>query len=289
MNKLLLFLATLAVMAVTGTAGATLVPSVYDPDATGCPVASYAGGVLHLEKNCATATNAAAQADITGLTGQTFTSATFTLASDTQCNGGSPRFDIVTGGGTFFLGCNNVIPTANADGTFTYLFDAATIAAAGNQVPFPTGAILSADVLVDVEGEADLSEIAINGIVQVPAPPSVGPNAKADCKKGGWKTFTDPSFKNQGRCVSYVNHRALAKSKRAEKHGTKAEQRGKHSDRSSKKAERRGKDGGGSQAGKPAQGVGADETDDDDHDDEDENSAKQPKAGKDNGSGKRQK
>ncbi len=32
------------------------------------------------------------------------------------------------------------------------------------------------------------------------------PTEKSQCKNGGWKTFTDPSFKNQGKCVSYVEH-----------------------------------------------------------------------------------
>jgi len=40
-----------------------------------------------------------------------------------------------------------------------------------------------------------------------PTTPST-PAGKDQCKKGGWKTFTDPSFKNQGQCVSYVNGRA---------------------------------------------------------------------------------
>jgi hypothetical protein len=30
------------------------------------------------------------------------------------------------------------------------------------------------------------------------------PSSKDECKKGGWETFTNPSFKNQGQCVSYV-------------------------------------------------------------------------------------
>ncbi len=30
------------------------------------------------------------------------------------------------------------------------------------------------------------------------------PESKDDCKAGGWKTFTNPSFKNQGQCVSSV-------------------------------------------------------------------------------------
>jgi hypothetical protein len=32
------------------------------------------------------------------------------------------------------------------------------------------------------------------------------PTSKAQCKKGGWRKFTNPSFKNQGQCVKFVNH-----------------------------------------------------------------------------------
>jgi hypothetical protein len=44
-----------------------------------------------------------------------------------------------------------------------------------------------------------------NGVTQAPAP-IVAPTSKAQCKHGGWKTFTNPSFKNQGQCVSFVEH-----------------------------------------------------------------------------------
>jgi hypothetical protein len=33
------------------------------------------------------------------------------------------------------------------------------------------------------------------------------PATKDDCKDGGWMTFNDPAFANQGDCVSYVNQR----------------------------------------------------------------------------------
>ncbi len=36
---------------------------------------------------------------------------------------------------------------------------------------------------------------------RVPAGP---PTSKDQCKNGGWKTFDNPTFKNQGECVSYV-------------------------------------------------------------------------------------
>src|SRR3954470_18350295 len=156
MKKILITAVAACALAFAATAAAALVPGVYDPDATGCVTATYSHGTLHLAKNCPSSTNAAAGADITGVAGQTFQSASFTLANASQCQGGSPRFDIVVGTTVFFLGCNNVTPTINADGSATYTFTAATLAAAGNQVPFPTGGpISSMDILVDVQGAAD--------------------------------------------------------------------------------------------------------------------------------------
>jgi hypothetical protein len=36
--------------------------------------------------------------------------------------------------------------------------------------------------------------------------PVAGPASANDCKNGGWMTFNDPAFKNQGDCISFVNH-----------------------------------------------------------------------------------
>ena len=204
MKKLISLAAAVAALALASSAVAALVPGVFDPEHTGCPTSTYSNGVLHLAKNCVSSTNASAGADITGVNGQTFTSASFTLASASQCQGGSPRFNVYTATTTFFLGCNNVTPTINADGTATYTFNAATIAAAGNQVPVPTGTITGAEVLIDIQGTADLSNITFNGTTEVPAtPPATG---KDKCKHGGWKTFSSPSYKNQGQCVSHFAH-----------------------------------------------------------------------------------
>jgi hypothetical protein len=200
MKRLIAVAAGAITLALAGTAAAALVPGVFDPGNTGCVTSTFSNGVLHLAKNCPTSTNAAAGADITGLEGQTFTSASFTLASASQCQGGSPRFDVVTTTGLFFLGCNNVTPTINADGTATYTFTAATLAAG---LPFPTGTITAVDILIDVQGTADVSNITVNGVLQVPAPTTT-PTSKDQCKNGGWETFTNPAFKNQGDCVSFV-------------------------------------------------------------------------------------
>jgi hypothetical protein len=32
------------------------------------------------------------------------------------------------------------------------------------------------------------------------------PSSKQECKKGGWRKYKNPSFKNQGQCVKFVNH-----------------------------------------------------------------------------------
>jgi len=210
MKKFLIAGALATALAFAVSASAALVPGVFDPGNTGCVKATYIKKTktLHLEKNCPTATNAAAGADITRVSGQTFQSASFTLASASQCQGGSPRFDVVTTTGAttsvFFLGCNNVTPTTNANGTATYTFTAATLAAAGQQVPTPTGTIQAVDVLIDVQGTADLTKITFNGKLQKLAP------GKADfarpCKNGGWKSFTNPAFKNQGQCVKFLVH-----------------------------------------------------------------------------------
>jgi hypothetical protein len=214
MRKLIIATVAALALAFAGTAAAALVPGVFDPGHTGCPTATYSGGWLHLEKNCATSTNAAAGADITGLDGQPFVSASFTLKSASQCQGGSPRFDISTTGGLWFAGCNRVTPVTNPDGTATYTFGPANLDPqfAGNTL----GTITAVDVLIDVQGTADLTKITVNGVLQVPQPS--GDQTK-QCKKGGWKTFTSPSFKNQGQCVSHFRHQLNDARSHGKRHG----------------------------------------------------------------------
>jgi hypothetical protein len=207
--------AALTMLVPTAVAAAALSPGVYDPANTGCPKATYAKGTLHLEKNCATSVNAAAGASISGAEGQTFTSASFTLASASQCQGGSPRFIIITSTGFFPVGCNNVAPITNANGTVTYVFTAATLAAAGQQVATPTGTIQFVSVLIDVQGKADLTKITLNGKPQKVTKGHGKDLASAACKNGGWKTFTNPKFKNQGQCVKHMVHARNAAKKAA--------------------------------------------------------------------------
>ena len=164
MRKITIAAIAVAAFAFVGTAGAALVPGVFDPGSTGCPVAAAQNGWLHLEKNCVSTTNASAYGQITGVNGQPFTSGSFTLKTASQCQGGSPRFNLFTTTGTFFLGCNNVTPVTNADGTATYTFTPATIVAAG--LPVPTGTITGASVIIDIQGVADVKDVTLNGVAQ---------------------------------------------------------------------------------------------------------------------------
>jgi hypothetical protein len=45
---------------------------------------------------------------------------------------------------------------------------------------------------------------ATPSLTPTPSPAVLG--SKDECKNNGWKNFTNPTFKNQGQCVSYFNH-----------------------------------------------------------------------------------
>jgi hypothetical protein len=204
MKRALLAAVAACALAFAATAAASLQPGVYDPGNTGCVTATYSHGVLHLAKNCPSSTDAAAGAEIDGLTGQTFQSASFTLANASQCQGGSPRFDVSTTTGLFFAGCNNVTPTTNADGSVTYTFTSANLVPADSTNTAAPGTITGLSVLIDQSGTADLTRIVVNGKLQKPLPKHLA--AKSACTHGGWQTSTSPKFKNQGQCVAYWNH-----------------------------------------------------------------------------------
>lgn len=58
------------------------------------------------------------------------------------------------------------------------------------------------------------------------APPVSTPFTIGQCKKGGWKTFSSPSFKNQGKCVSYIE-KMLRNQKKAD-HQSRLDAKKKH-------------------------------------------------------------
>ncbi len=50
-----------------------------------------------------------------------------------------------------------------------------------------------------------------------PVGTSTPPTKSSQCKNNGWTTFTNPSFKNQGQCVKYVQHHKVHRDKDEEK------------------------------------------------------------------------
>jgi hypothetical protein len=168
----------------------TLSPWTYDPGNTGTVVATTSpDSSLHLEKNAPTPTNAAAGAEIQGVSGLSTTGMVLSYEVSGYCGAGAPRFNVyLSDGSTVFLGC-----IYGNDGSGNVSFTA------GNTyggVLFPTGATVTGiDIVQDEQGQTTLSNIMVNG----QAVTVMSQTLKDQCKNGGWKTM---GFKNQGQCVS---------------------------------------------------------------------------------------
>jgi hypothetical protein len=75
-----------------------------------------------------------------------------------------------------------------------------------NQGSFNSGIISNADALyVSVAGNKTTYDFElIKDLDGDGIPDTAPPTDKDQCKKNGWKSFNNPTFKNQGDCVSYV-------------------------------------------------------------------------------------
>jgi hypothetical protein len=86
--------------------------------------------------------------------------------------------------------------------------------------PYPAGS-----GLLSANRGATWTPLSVFGSTDLPFKTYVlqAPTSKQQCKKGGWKRFTNPSFKNEGQCVKFVNHHGgKSKGKADEKsHGKK--------------------------------------------------------------------
>ena len=200
MKKAIALLGTILTLALAGTAGAALVPGVFDPGTPAAPSPPCRAASCISRRTARPTTNAAAGADITGLAGQAFTSAAFTLASagPVQRRLAAVRHRHRR---------RDVLPrlqqrhAGHERRWHRDLHVHGRHAARGG----PAGA--DADRDDQLRRRADrrpgrcrpdqhLGQRHRRGLRSSPAP-----TTKDDCKKGGWKTFTDPKFKNQGQCV----------------------------------------------------------------------------------------
>ena len=74
----------------------------------------------------------------------------------------------------------------------------------GNQNMVPT----IRKVLFRESGVPNLADLGkgflVDGVSLSSSSSSGSPANKDECKKGGWQIFDNPSFKNQGDCVSFI-------------------------------------------------------------------------------------
>jgi hypothetical protein len=152
--------------------------------------------------------------------------------TDDSCMGGSPRFQIRvdTGSGLKnifaylgpepnYTGCplnvwtdsgdvltsGRAIDTSQVGGTFYDTYENAV-------ADYGSYPVVSVSLVVDAgwaasDGEQTVrfDNVEVNDTTHDFTPPPVLTD-KEQCKKGGWQTFTNPSFKNQGQCISHAQH-----------------------------------------------------------------------------------
>jgi hypothetical protein len=144
--------------------------------------------------------------------------------TDDDCKAGSPRFQInIDGKNVFvylgptpsFTGCasgwlssGNLIGSSDArfdltqfGGPFYGTYQDALALLGSHTV---TGIQLVVDsgwAFADAEQTILVDNVRINGTTYTF---TATPRTSSECKNGGWKTFTELGFKNQGDCVSYV-------------------------------------------------------------------------------------
>ncbi len=93
-------------------------------------------------------------------------------------------------------GCGNGTQTDLGNGWTHVVFDVTNPAQAFPPIS-PTATVNSIDLILDEQGSANVDNISVNSTN------IGGPSGKDVCKNGGWKNFQNPSFKNQGDCVSF--------------------------------------------------------------------------------------
>jgi len=125
--------------------------------------------------------------------------------------------------GTNLLQTNTaIIPKFNADitgvqfsspfdvsGTFNYAVDGywTNVRASEFGQSVPATRVVATVILANSNTVTAENSILVGDsttIYPVLPPVIASPTNKDQCKKDGWKTFVNPSFKNQGQCVSYV-------------------------------------------------------------------------------------
>ncbi len=184
------------------TLGGMLDGFVAKLDATGggLSYASYLGGSDDSDTAVAIAVDAAGQATVVGQT----TSTDFPTTAD--------AIQPVSGGGSdVFVTTLNATGSAALHSTYlggTQLEQVWDVAIGPGAAVFVTGDTDSADFPTSAAAFDRTSSGRDAFVVMIASPPvSNTPTDKDQCKNDGWRQFTDPAFRNQGQCVSYVERR----------------------------------------------------------------------------------
>ncbi len=105
---------------------------------------------------------------------------------------------------------SSLASTTNLDGSFTApVYTSGPLATSSIPTPgTPAGTYFWHVMAMDTAGNETAWTtpwmfIVDNSGTTTP-PTSTGPTDKDQCKDGGWRTFTNPTFRNQGQCVSSV-------------------------------------------------------------------------------------
>jgi hypothetical protein len=193
-----------------GTASAVV--SKWD-SSTGNPSPS-----LFLQKNAPTADCSSAGATVNGVTGITLSELNFQYdnANGGHCGAGAPRYNVVTNDNvTHFFGCASGTQTVDpSNSAWTDVSWDPTNPAQAFPVITAGETVQSIDLVFDEgtdqgSGFVNLDNFSINNQV-IGGPSTLA--SKDTCKNDGWKTSQDSngnSFKNQGLCVSWVEHNVL--------------------------------------------------------------------------------
>lgn len=111
----------------------------------------------------------------------------------------------------------------------------------GQTIRFAVGATNAAGSVTATSPQTAIVTIAPSTVRQ--------PTSKKQCKRGGWRTFTSPSFRNQGQCVRFIATQSVGNGQRGHSdddndRGSSGEHGKGHSKGHSKKHGRNGGGGG---------------------------------------------
>ena len=139
-----------------------------------------------------------------------------------------PPFSVVVQTSGVLQASYTTSPSHCTDVTVQFLLDGAVVDTSGYVGPFPPATSTSTGTVDLGSLPAGMHTVSIQaggtgvggtcagtitswgGMLTVTTSATSGvvspPTSKEQCKNGGWQTFDNPSFPNQGQCVSFVNH-----------------------------------------------------------------------------------